>query len=180
MAREELGHRQHVAGLRAAALEVAVLQMRRRDLQRVPDPLPRRKARPAVGRPGRRMRTSIHEHGAVQGPHELQVVGANFARERILFLENARASEAAPLMGSRMRAALILWRSPDRLRGGVGTLATGLIEWNPCIVAQGRLRRRIRLVVFLTPFAGDIGRNHRAGGPPLSQHANADQRRRSK
>ena len=48
MPREIFGHGKHVAGLRTTALEVTVLEVRRRDNEGVPCPFPRRKTRPCV------------------------------------------------------------------------------------------------------------------------------------
>ncbi len=116
-----------------------------------------REARPAVRRPGRRMRTPVHEHRPVQRPHELDVIRLHLPRQRILFLENARAAEAAPLVGGRVRPALILRSSPDRLRRGVRPLAARVVERNPEIVAKRRLCRGVRLVVLQAPFAAISG-----------------------
>ena len=46
-----------IAGLRTGAPKVAIFEMRRRDLQRVANPLSGGKAGPGVGRPCRRMLT---------------------------------------------------------------------------------------------------------------------------
>ena len=51
MAGDELGHGVHVAGLRSAALQVAVLEMRGRHLQRVADPLAGRETRSSCAAP---------------------------------------------------------------------------------------------------------------------------------
>ena len=164
MSRDELGHRVHVARLRSATLEVAILQVRRRDLQRVPDPLSGRKARPAVWRPCRWVRTAVHEDRTVQRPHELDVIRPDVARQRILFLEDARPAKPAPLMWGRVRPALVFRRSPDRFRRGIGPQTPGLVEGDARIVAERRLGRGVVLVVLEAPFAGDVRRVHRPCG----------------
>ena len=123
---DELRHRQHVARLRPAALQVAVLQVRRRDLQRLADPLAGREAAPAVRRPGRRMRAAVDEDRPVERAHELHAVADDLAGDRIEVLEDARAADAAPLMRRRVRPALVFRRAPDRLRRRVGAQACRL------------------------------------------------------
>ena len=130
MAGDELGHRVHVARLRPAALQVAVLEVRGRDLQGVSDPLAGGESGPAVRRLGRRVRPAVHEDRPVQRAHELDVVDARFARQRILLLEDARAAEAAPLVRRRVRPALVLRRSPDRFGRRVRAHAAGIVERN--------------------------------------------------
>ncbi len=176
-------HRIHVARLRTAALEVAVLQMRGRHLERVADPLSGGEARPAVRRPRRRMRTPVHEDRPVERPHELHVIGAHVARQRVLLLQNARAAEAAPLVRRRMRPALVFRRAPDRFRRRVRTLPAGGVEGNAEIVAKRRLRRRVLLVVRQRPFAGDvggIGRARRLGGERDNRDDGRQRRRRER
>jgi hypothetical protein len=99
--------------------------------------------------------------GTVERAHELHVVGAHLARERILLLEDAGAAEAAPLVRRRVRPALVFRRAPDRLGRRVGAHAPGLVERN----ARGNRRAgadRDRpppglLVVLQRPFARDVG-----------------------
>jgi hypothetical protein len=71
--REELRHRIHVGGLWPAAPEEPVLQMGGRDLQRVANPLTRRKAGPRMRRVSRGMRPPVHEDGPIERSHELNV-----------------------------------------------------------------------------------------------------------
>ena len=174
--RDELGHRVHVSGLRASALQVSILEVSARDLQRVPDPLPGREARPAVRGPRWRMRPPVHENRPVQRPHELDVIRPHFPREGVLFLEDARSSEAAPLVGGRVRSALILRCSPDRLGGGVRPHPARVVERNPEIVTQRRLRRGVLLVVVKAPFPGDVGGSLRPSR--LGKRWDTDQHRR--
>ena len=119
--------------------------MRRRDLQRVADPLAGREAGPGVRRPGRRMRAAVHEDRPVQRSHELDVIRLDVARQRILFFQDARAAEAAPLMRRRVRPALILRRAPDRFGRRVRPHAAGVVERNPEVVAEGRLAKLRRV-----------------------------------
>ena len=118
--RDVIGHGIHVGGLRATALEVTIFEMGSRDLQGVSNPLSGREARPAVGCIGWRMRPPVHVNRPVQRPHKLNVIRSDVARQGVLFLEDARPSEAAPLVGGRVRSALIFRCSPDRLRTGLG------------------------------------------------------------
>ena len=164
VAGEVIRHRVHVARLRPAALEVAVFQVRGRNLQRVADPLAGGEAGPAVRRPRRRMRTAVHEDRPVERSHELDVIRLDLARQRVLLLQDARAAEAAPLVRRRVRPALILGRAPDRLRRGVRALAAGGVEGNAQIVAERRLRRRVFLVVRQVPLARDVRWSLRTGG----------------
>ena len=139
MTGDELRHRVHVARLRPAAFQVAVLEVRGRDLQRVADPLAGREPGPAVRRLRRRMRPAVHEDRTVERAHELDVIDLHLARERILFLEDARAAEAAPLMRRRVRPALIFRRAPDRLGGRVRAQTPGVVERDAEVVAERRL-----------------------------------------
>ena len=75
----ELRHGQHVGGLGPPALQVAVLQVRRRHLQRLTDPLPGGESAPAVRRPGGRVRAAVDEDGAVERAHELHPVADDLA-----------------------------------------------------------------------------------------------------
>ena len=108
------------------------------------------------------MRPSVHVNGPVQRPPELNVVGADVPRKGFGLLEDARSAEASPLVGGRVRSALIFRCSPDRLRGRVRPHAAGFVEGDPKIVAQWRLSLRAErarlLVVLQTPFPGKIGR----------------------
>src|SRR4029453_4926656 len=103
--RDEIRHRIQVAGLRAAAPEVTIFQVSGCDLECVSNPLSRRKAGPAMRSPGRGMRTPIHKDRPAERTNELDVVHLHVSRQWILFLENARTAETAPLMRSRMWAA---------------------------------------------------------------------------
>ena len=94
MTGEVLRHRVEVARLWPAAFQIAVLEMRRRDLERVAHPLAGGESCPRVRCPRRRVRASVHEDRTVERAHELHVVGAHLARERILLLEDAGAAEA--------------------------------------------------------------------------------------
>src|SRR4029453_3558966 len=134
-----------------------------------------RKTRPAVGHPCRGIRPSVHEDRPIQGPHELKVVDAYVTRERILFFENARAAKAAPLVRCGVRSALIFRGSPDGLRGRIGSLAPGIVEWNSEVVAERGLRGCILLVVLETPLTGDVWRI--LGGGGWGRQAGAEQRR---
>ena len=132
----------------------------------LPTHSPVEKPGPAVRRPRRRMRPAVHEDRAVERPHELDVVDLHLARERILFLEDARAAEAAPLVRRRVRPALILRRAPDRLRRRVGAQASGLVERDAEVVAERRLTETAHhaglLVVLQRPLARDVGWCQRA------------------
>ena len=158
---DELRHRQHVARLRPAALQVAVLQVRRRDLQRLADPLAGREAAPAVRRPGRRMRAAVDEDRPVERAHELHAVADDLAGDRIEVLQDARAADAAPLVRRRVRPALVFGRAPDRFRRRVGAQAAGLVEREAEVVGQRRLPGILGVVE--PPFAGDV-RRPRLGG----------------
>jgi hypothetical protein len=166
--RQVLRHRIQVAGLRAAPFEIAVLQVRGRDLERVADPLPRREAGPAVRCPGGWMGPAVHEHRAIERAHELNVIDRDLARQRVLLLEDARAAEPAPLVRRRMRAALVFRCAPDRLGARICTHATGVVEGNPEIVAERRLAQRPEgaglFVVLEPPFAGNVGWGRRPRG----------------
>ena len=50
---------------------------------------------------------AVHEDRPVQGAHELDVVDAHVAGQRILLLEDPGAAQAAPLVRRGVRAALI-------------------------------------------------------------------------
>src|SRR2546427_13002810 len=91
------------------------------------------------------MRPPIHVDGPVQRQHELEVIRLHIPRQRILFLQDACASETPPLMRRRMRPALIFRRSPDGLGGRVRSLASRIIEWNAKIVAQRRVAGSVDL-----------------------------------
>jgi hypothetical protein len=165
VARNELRHGVHVARLRTAAPEEAVLEVRGRDLQRAANPLAGRKPGPRVRRVRRWMRTAVHEDRPIQRPHELNVVDADIARQRILLLENARPTEAPPLVRRRVWPALILQSSPDRLRRRVRSDAARLIERNSGVVAQRRLPEGVPLVVVQTPFLRNVGRGRLPARP---------------
>ncbi len=120
------------------------------------------------------MRAAVHEDGPVQRPHELDVIRFHIARQRILFLQNSRPTKTAPLVRKRVGSALKLRRAPNRFRGGVRPQAPRVVERNPEIVPQWRLRRRVLFIVFQAPFAGDIHGDCRSGRP-LGQHWNAHQ-----
>src|SRR6187431_767731 len=107
MPRDQVHHRVHVAGLRTGTSKVTVLEMGGRNLQRVADPLSGGKTAPGVRCPCRRTWTAIHINRPVQRTHELDVVSVDFAREGIYFFKDASATQAAPLMGRRMGAALV-------------------------------------------------------------------------
>ncbi len=143
--------------------------MRRRDLERVADPLAGREAGPGVRRPRRRMRTAVHEDGTIERSHELDVIDPHVAGQRILLLEDAGATEAAPLMRRRMRPALILRRPEDRFGGRLRPHHAGGVEGNAGVVTERRLRRRVVLAVVEAPLAGDIRRILRTCGLRVRQ-----------
>lgn len=87
--------------------------------------------------PTRGMRTLVHEDRAIERAHELDVVGRDLARERILLLEDACAAKASPLVWRRMRTALVLRRAPDRFGGRIGAHPAGIVERNPEVVTEG-------------------------------------------
>src|SRR6185436_12551294 len=124
---------------------VAIFKVSRGDLERVSHPFSRRESGPAVRSPCRWMRAPIHIYGPVQRPHELHVVHLDVPRQRILLLENARATESAPLMGGGVRPARIFRCSPDGFGGSVGSHAASVIEGNPEIIAQCGLSRAANL-----------------------------------
>ena len=154
MPRNELRHRQHVARLWAAALQVAILEMGRGDLQRMPDPLAGRKTAPAVRRVCRRMLAAVHEDRPIERAHVLKAVADDLARDRIEVFENAGAADAAPLVRRRVRPALVLGGAPDRFRRRIGAQTAGFVERNTEIVGQRRLARVLGVVD--PPFPGDI------------------------
>ena len=162
---DELRHRVHVARLRAAAPKESVLEVRGRDLQRAADPLAGRKTGPRVRCVRRWMRAAVHEDRPVQRPHELHVVDADIARQRVLLFENPRPPEAAPLVRRGVRPALVLQRSPDRLRRRVRSDAARLVEGNPGVVTQRRLPEGVPLVVVQAPFLRDVGRGRLPAWP---------------
>ena len=86
------------------------------------------------------------------------VVRAN-PREGIDFLDEPRTPDTAPLVGSRVWAALVLGCAPDRLGSGFRPLAARIIEWNSRVVAQGRLTWI--LIIPYDPFPGKIGLGER-------------------
>ena len=167
MPRDELRHRAHVARLRAAAPK-NVLEVRGRHLQRAADPLAGRESRSTCGRVRRWMRASVHEDRPVQRPHELDVVDADIARQRVLLLENPRPRGRAT--GAARRAAGTGLTFPDRLRRRVRSDAARVVEGNPRVVTQRRLPEGVPLVVVqrhswaMSGGAGcRPGRRHRVG-----------------
>src|SRR5436190_20427747 len=139
MPREILGHREQVARLRTAAPEIAVLQMRRCDDQRVPCPLSSRKTGPCVGRPCRRMRTAIEVNHPVHRPPPLDMVGREVSRYRVDFLLKPRPADSAPLVRRRMRPALIFRDAPYGFGRSLGSQPACSVERSTKVVAQRRL-----------------------------------------
>ena len=165
---DELRHRQHVGGLRPAPLQVPVLQVRRRDLERLTDPLAGREPAPAVRRPGRRVRPAVHEDRPVERAHELHPVADDLPGNRVQVLEDARAADASPLVRGGMRPALVFRGAPDRLRRRVGAKAAGFVQRQPEVVRQWRLARVLGAVE--PPFTGDIRRPRALGADPKVEH----------
>jgi hypothetical protein len=102
------------------------------------------------------MRPVVEVDGPIERAHELQPVADDLARDRIELLQDARAADAAPLMGRRMRPALVLRRAPDRFGRRIGAEAAGLVEREAEVVGQGRLTRILTLVE--PPLAGNVRR----------------------
>src|SRR5690348_15579577 len=102
--------------------------MRRRDLQRLTDPLTGGESAPAVRRPGRWMWPSIDEDRPIERAHELQAIADNLPRDGIEIFQNACTTNAAPLVWRRVRPALIFRRAPDRFGCRVGAKTSGFVE----------------------------------------------------
>ncbi len=147
---------------------VPVLQVRRRDLQRLADPLAGGESAPAVRRPCGRMRAAVDEDRPVERAHELHAVADDLARDRIQVLQDARAADAAPLVRRRVRPALVLGRAPDRFRRRVGAQTAGFVEREAEVVGQRRLPGILGAVD--PPFAGDV----RRPAPPWADEAKVD------
>src|SRR5262249_39187773 len=102
------------------------------------------------------MRSTIHIHRPIERTHELDVIGLDITRERILFFKDPHASQTAPLMRSRMRPARIFRRSPEGFGRRVRPHASGFIERDSEIVAQGGLTKLAKcsgiFVALQTPF----------------------------
>ena len=89
------------------------------------------------------------------------MIRLDFAREWVLLFENARAAKAPPLMRRRVRPALVLGSSPDRLGGRVSPHAARVVERNPEVIAKRRLSLPANLAGILValkhPFPGNVG-----------------------
>src|ERR1700739_2620025 len=102
-------------------------------------PLARRKARPAVRRPWRRMLASVHIYRPIQRTHELDVIGLDVPRNRVFLFQDACASESPPLVRGSLRPADIFRSSPDRLGRSVGPHSAGFVEGYAEVIAESGL-----------------------------------------
>ena len=173
--RDVIRHRIHVARLRPAASEVAVLEVSGRHFQRISHPFSGREAAPRVRRVRRRMRASIHVNRPVEGAHELNVICLHLSRLRVLFLQDAGTTEAAPLVWGRVRPALVLRCSPDRFRRRVRPHASCFVEWNPQVIAERRLPETA-FITLLPPFSCNIRWILRTGRLRIRRDADQDYR----
>src|SRR5262245_27583284 len=107
------------------------------------------------------MRTTIHVNRPVQRSHELNVVNLDVARQWILLFEDARPAKTTPLVGKRVRPALEFRYSPDRFGRRVRSHTPCVVERNPEIVSEWRLRRGVLFAVFQTPLSCDVYRDRR-------------------
>ena len=137
--RDEFRHRVRIAGLGTAPLQIAVFQVRGRHGQSSAHPFSSRKTGPRMGCPGWRMPSAVQVDRPAHGTQILDVIGRQIACERVDFLGDPHASGAAPLMRRRVRPALKLRDSPDRLGRRFGPHAPGVVERNPEVVPQRRL-----------------------------------------
>jgi len=100
------------------------------------------------------MWTAVHEDRPVERAHELQAVADDVARDRIEILQDACATNAAPLVRRRVRPALVLRCAPDRFGRRVGAKASGFVERQTEVVSEWRLARVLGAVE--PPFASNV------------------------
>jgi hypothetical protein len=80
--------------------------------------------------------------------------GAKIAPDGIHFVPESYATQRAPLIRSRMRAALKLGQAPLGMVVAVGLSAAGVVERNPLIIAQRRPPGSL-VVVFVNALGPD-------------------------
>ena len=175
-------HGGFIAEARAVAPQIAALDVVGVDHQRIAFPLAGRESRPAIGRILGRMRAAVHIDHAIERPQILDVNGAQIAPDGIHFVPESHAAQRAPLIGSRMRAALKLGQAPLGMVVAVGLPAAGVVERNPLIIAQRRPAGSLVAVFVnaLGPDAGKVGQlqdgsalgeNRPASQPPMQARA---------
>ena len=162
VAGDELRHRVHVARLRTAALQIPVLEVRGRDLQRVAEPFASGEAAPAVWRIGGRMRPAVHEDRPVRA---IACTGggtrAFHASADPVPSGCARRRRRATGAGAECGRHWYLGRAPDRFRGRVGAQPARLVEGDAEVIGQRRLPGVLGVVE--PPFARDIRRPRHPG-----------------
>ena len=105
------------------------------------------------------------------------MIDVDVARDRVLFLEDARATEASPLVRRRVRPALVFRRPPDRLRSRVRSETAGVVEGNARVVAERRLRREVPFVGVQSPLRRDVRRAGILGRHPRVAQQHRGQQR---
>ncbi len=156
---QKLGERGLIGKRDAVAPQIARLDMRGLDAQRVAFPNSRRETGPGVRRELRRMRTAIHPDGARAGIRAVDDECDDFARRGVVDGADLQPGGRAHGIDRRMRDALVLQHRNKIAIPCIGAEPRVVVNRNAQVIARRRSRigaLQFILVVHRGPHSGWI------------------------